>query len=270
MKFRKLFGYPGGQKRLLPILLKLLPDHEDYIEIFGGGCTLCLNKEPSKFEVINDVDSDLTNLFRVVKEDFDGFSKEVEFFLQSREMFGDFKKELSELSDVQKAAAYFYMLRTSFDGKAEHFSVKKRSGKAKSSAFKYQHEIKAIHNRLKNVVIENMDFAKLIEKYDDEDAFLFADPPYFGITGLYRCDFTRDDHIRFFKALKDVQAKFLVTYGDHDFIRMIWRKFVQVPVVTQGSMGTQEKRKKVPHILIANYDIKDLHFKPFQATYFRF
>ena len=254
---------------MLPHLLKLLPDHEDYIEVFGGGATLLLNKEPSKFEVYNDLNNNLVTLFRIVKEDFEGFSREVEFFLQSRQMFKEFKRGIGKVDDVKKAAMYYYRLRTSFDGKAESFSVKKHGKGSGGRPFKLREEIKWIHERLHNVVIENMDFAKLIEKYDDEKAFYFCDPPYYEITGLYELDFSKEDHLRFFKALKGVRGKFLVTYGDHEFIRLLWRKFPQLPVSTTGSMGTAEKRKTVNHLLIANYDIAGLRFKPFTASYFQ-
>ncbi|MHA1632769.1 MAG: DNA adenine methylase [Candidatus Freyarchaeota archaeon] len=63
-----LIGYMGGDQLLLPYIAKMIPPHRCYVEVFGGGAPLLLNKPPSPHEVYNDLDGKLVNLFMVVKE----------------------------------------------------------------------------------------------------------------------------------------------------------------------------------------------------------
>ena len=65
----KTLGFYGGKRYIVPHLLKLMPPHKLYVELFGGGAALLFSKPPSPIEVYNDIDSNLVNLFRVLRDD---------------------------------------------------------------------------------------------------------------------------------------------------------------------------------------------------------
>ena len=267
MKFRKFVAYAGGQKGLLPLLLELIPAHEKYVEIFGGGCTLLFNKNISKFEVYNDVNRNLTNLFKVIRDRTEEFKEQLKFLPQNRALFQDFKRELiKETDDLQKALKFYYLLTYSFSGVTHRYSfVVKESSKIKSAP-----SVDWFAQRLRNVVIENLDFAELIEKYDSPQTFFFLDPPYADIEDLYEFSFKDDDHVRLFETLRKIKGHFLMTYNDHPFIDLLYRNYFKFTYDTPMMMSLKKTNMKVNHLIIADYDILTRTFRPFMANFFEF
>lgn len=85
-------GWLGGKSQLARTIVELMPEHKTYVEVFGGAGWVLFKKTPSPFEVINDVNDDLINLYRVLKFHFDAFITEFDLLLFSRTIFNDMKK----------------------------------------------------------------------------------------------------------------------------------------------------------------------------------
>src|SRR4030042_1648375 len=106
-----LFPYVGGKHRVAKKLIQLFPKHICYVEVFAGAANLIFAKEPSKTEVINDINSDLVNIFRIIRWHADEFLKELTLITHSRQEFLDYHKQKG-LTDVQREARYWFNLKT--------------------------------------------------------------------------------------------------------------------------------------------------------------
>lgn len=142
--------------------------------IGGAGWVLFgLDPKPSCFEVFNDADGNLINLYRCIKYHCAELQRELEGLTASREMFFDYKNQLTGpgLTDIQRAARFYYLIRCSFGSSRRTF---KTSQIVFSNRLSYLSEIQ---ERLKRVTIENLDFAHLIRTYDRPDALFISTRP---------------------------------------------------------------------------------------------
>jgi len=116
----RFFPYLGGKHFLVKRLLPLVPPHEVYVEVFGGAAALLFAKDRSPVEVYNDVDKELVNLFTVVRDRKDKFLKRLEWLPYSRELYYRFMADIDagKITDpVERAAAFYYCMRSSFSGR---------------------------------------------------------------------------------------------------------------------------------------------------------
>ena len=124
-KPQPLIPWMGGKRRLAKHLLPLFPEHTCYVEPFAGGAALFfLRPSPAKVEVLNDINGQLVNLYRVVQHHFDEFVRQFEWTLTSREVFARLQSTPPEsMTDIQRAARFFYLQHTAFGGKTidQHF-----------------------------------------------------------------------------------------------------------------------------------------------------
>lgn len=167
----------GGKKLLRKIICDSFPEEYDkYIEVFGGAGWILFNEErPGKTEIYNDYNSELVNLFRCVKYHSEEVKKHLNFFLNSRELFEDFREQYNVrgLTDIQRAVRFFMIIKTSYAARLTSFGCVKRNVENMTAMFE------EIQKRLNNVIIENQDFEKIIKSQDDKNTFFFLDPPYF-------------------------------------------------------------------------------------------
>lgn len=117
-KHGSFFAWMGGKFKAAPKLARLLPDHNCYVEVFAGAANLLFTKDKSKTEVINDVNAELVNLFRVVKYHKREFLLQIADILHSRQCFLEYKDQPG-LTDIQRAARTWFVMKTAFGGKGE-------------------------------------------------------------------------------------------------------------------------------------------------------
>lgn len=126
-KPQPIVPWMGGKRRLAKHLLPMFPEHSCYVELFAGGAALFfLRPEPAKVEVLNDIDGQLVNLYRVVQHHFDEFVRQFEWTLTSREVFARLQSTPPNcMTDIQRAARFFYLQHTAFGGKTvqQHFGT---------------------------------------------------------------------------------------------------------------------------------------------------
>jgi DNA adenine methylase len=108
----------GGKRRLRKTIIKLIPEHTCYVEVFGGAGWVLFGKEPSKAEIYNDIDGELVNFFRIVKNCHRAFLQAYDLMLVSRKLFTDFvNTDPADLDEIQRAVRFFYIIKTAFGGK---------------------------------------------------------------------------------------------------------------------------------------------------------
>ena len=225
--------YYGGKGNMVKKLIKLLPPHKVYVEVFGGGASLLFAKEPSDVEVYNDIDSGLVNLFRVLRDPlkFKLFYRYVYLTPVSREE----QKYCAEtwqqcINDVERAYRFFVAIRQSFSGKAQSwsFSVQSSNNKMAATCSRWLSTIQQlpeIHERLIRVQIDNKDFRELFKTYDSEDTLFYCDPPYIHETrrdkNSYNHEMTNEDHKDLVNILLNVKGKVLLSGYRHDIYKTL-------------------------------------------------
>lgn len=218
------FGWQGGKRWLVKELLPLIPPHKMYVELFCGGGALLCAKEKSHAEVINDKNSELVNLYRIVKYHLDELHRELDWCLNSREEFNDFKEQRG-LTDIQRAARWFLRMKNGFGGTADWFGRSRQGGGAAHSSKKGRLALlRALNARLDAVVIENLDWKQCIELYDSKNAVFFCDPPYTtGKSGVYGA-WTIDDLAHFRETgLDQMKGTWILTIDDTPANRGLFR-----------------------------------------------
>lgn len=158
-----LITWIGGKRLLREKISALIPTGiNTYVEPFGGaGWVLFYKDRHAEVEVYNDKDQRLVNLFKIAKYHPEALEKETELLLHSRQMFKEYLSQ-EGLTDVQRAARFFYLVKRSFGGKASHFGTSAKSNPAKSNENMLA-AIMRIAHRLDRVIIENLDYKKYLK-----------------------------------------------------------------------------------------------------------
>jgi len=117
---KPIIPWIGGKRRLADDLIPRFPPHKTYVEVFAGGAALYFMRHPAQVEVINDINGELVNLYRVVQNHLEEFVRQFKWALSSREVF----KWLQDtpprvLTDIQRAARFYYLQQNCFGGKVQ-------------------------------------------------------------------------------------------------------------------------------------------------------
>ncbi|RJS73512.1 DNA adenine methylase [Methanophagales archaeon] len=276
MRRVRTIGWYGGKARLVKHLLQLIPPHKIYLEVFGGGAALLLSKQPAQLEIYNDIDSNLYNLFRVIRDDklFPIFLHKVKWTLYSREEWRRARKSYRYANNpVEKAVRFFITIRQSFAKYTHSWSYSLKEKSPAKSYFAFIDELEALHRRLRTVQIENLDWKKCIRKYNNESVFLYGDPPYVKEarrlkSDVYSHEFTKEDHEEFVEfLLNEWQGKAMISgYRNPIYERLEkagWiRKDIEIALFASGKPTTrnpkQRKRERVIESVWMNYKLKTL------------
>lgn len=241
----------GGKTRLLKKLLPLVPEHTTYCEPFAGGAAMLFAREPSKVEVLNDINGELINLYRVVQHHLEEFVKQFKWALVSRTMFKwEQLKTPESLTDIQRAARFYYLQRNAFGAKlhGQSFGIS-RSSPPKFNLLRIEENLSAAHLRLSRVLIENQPWLSCIKKYDTPDTFFFCDPPYWEVEG-YGVEFEWQQYQQLRTMLTGIKGKMLITLNHHPDIQDLFAGYIVDQADIVYTVGNTSKQKEV---FISNY-----------------
>ena len=253
--------YYGGKYELSKVLVPLIPHHERYIEVFAGGLSMFFRKYKTQWNVLNDVDNNIVNLYMCVMKKHDELVENLFWLPKSRKLFLDFREEIKEtreieIPDPEQAAKYFYCIRYSFN-KLVHtpFSMNKDLKKNWDIEFKYSRMF------LGNSTIENLDFEVLFSKYiPREEDFWYLDPPYFVATekgNYYMNNFSVEDHLRLKNCVDEIDrngGKFMISYDHRKEVEDLYCKYNMQTINLKYSGSTKDARKmKRKEYIIMNY-----------------
>lgn len=175
--------------------------------------------------------------------------KELEYCLYSREVFHNSLEEieLKGLTDIQRAARFFLLIKLSFGAKCEAFNKRAIDLKAKME------DIKEISERLRRVTIENLSYEKLIASYDSAATLFYLDPPYFCSRKSYVYDFEKEDHDRLKYVLEKIKGKFVLSYNDCEEIRELYKDYSIVTIERQSNLTTGTSKALYKELIIKNF-----------------
>ncbi len=246
-------AYIGGKQRLAKKIIAILPDHTAYVEAFAGGAQVFFHKEPSKVEVLNDLDGEIVNFFRICQLHYDELLRCLRFSLVSRKSFKTFRLQDPEtLTDIQRAARFFYLQKNSFAGlvrnRAYHYHVVRPPSFNLGSLPQL---IEKAHQRLDRVQIECLPYEEILRRYDRPGTLFYLDPPYWG-RKLYRFNFAESDFVKLEENLRNIQGKFVLSLNDLPEVRKLFHRYVlreiQISYTSQMTAG-----KRFRELLITNF-----------------
>ena len=252
----------GGKFELSKKLVPMLPSHERYFEVFAGGLSMFFRKNKCHWNVVNDLDNDVVNLYISVVEEFEAFKEFVYWYPRSRALFLEIKDEIKqgkeiEMPDPRRAARYFYVIRTAFN-KNPYGSFSKSP--KKDWGTKLIEELKYSRSYFDGVTIENLDFRELLKRYPPRDVDLwYMDPPYVvaGERGDYYVhDFIDEDHEGIAEVCNEIDAaggKFMVSYDDRKRIRELFSNYNVEEVTTKYAGNLSKRNTVIKELVITNY-----------------
>jgi len=228
----------GGKRRLADHIIPQFPAHKCYVEVFAGGAALYFMRPPADVEVINDINGELVRLYRVVQNHLEEFVRHFKFALTSREVFKWHQVTPPEtLTDIQRAVRFFYLQQQSFGGKVQGQSWGTATTAPPINLLRIEENLSAAHLRLAGTYIENMDWHKLMERYDRPHTLFYLDPPYWETEG-YGVEFPFDEYVRMAALLKRLKGKAVISLNDHPDIRRVFADFQMDTVPIKYSCGS--------------------------------
>ncbi|MHC4398019.1 MAG: DNA adenine methylase [Planctomycetota bacterium] len=251
------FPWMGGKSRIAKRLCQLLPEHKCYVEVFAGAANLLFAKEISAVEVLNDINSELINLFRIVRSHQREFMRELSLVVQGRTVFADYRRQPG-LTDIQKAARSYFIMKAAFGGKGGTSHPDFGYGTTGRARFcrKMFAAINRCHKRLDGVYVENLNFEDCLRRYDRPHTVFYCDPPYLDVGG-YKEQFRSDDHDRLAAIMNNIKGKFLLTINNHPKIRALYRGFPRLKIKVRYSVSRDKslKARDRTELIIANYPL---------------
>lgn len=233
---RPALRYHGGKWRLAPWILSHFPDHHVYTEPFGGGASVLLRKPRSHAEVYNDIDNEIVNLFRVLRDQGD---KLVEALRLTPFARAEFELSYADTDDpIEKARrtvvrSYMGFSSASISQATGFRANSNRSGTIPAHDWRHLAEaLPLIVDRLRGVIIESRDATEIIKQHDSSTTLHYIDPPYVhatrsqtgkALTAPYRYEMTDDDHVRLAETLNKVKGMVIVSGYPCDLYKEIYK-----------------------------------------------
>jgi DNA adenine methylase len=241
---RSILRYHGGKWRIAPWIISYIPAHKIYIELFGGGGSVLLRKPRSYSELYNDLDGEIVNLFRIVRDRGDELREKLALTPYSREEFiAAYKPSSDPLEQARRTVARAFMgfcSAAATEGKSSKGknpltgfrSNTNRSGTTAAHDWAhYPDALAGIIERLRGVVLENRNALDIIKIHDTENTVFYADPPYLPSVRDYGTDYkyemTEEDHIQLAEQLNQVKGAVLVSGYHSDLYNELYKGWIR-------------------------------------------
>lgn len=253
------FGWYGGKYSHLEWLLPLLPDCHHYCEPFGGSAAVLLNRQPSSVETYNDLDGEVTNFFRVLRNEGELLVKAVGLTPFSREeFFVACSSNGEEISDLERARRFFVRARQVRTGLAQTASIGrwancKNTTRAGMSGVVSRwlgsvEMLPYIAERLLRVQIENRPATEIIRLYDSKQTSFYCDPPYphssRGDSKAYGNEMTDDEHAELSRALHRVRGKAAVSGYRCELMDTLYKDFARRDAPAKLCHSVKKRRQE--------------------------
>jgi len=244
----------GGKRRLVPLILPLFPEHTCYVEPFCGAAALFFLKPPSDVEVINDINGELVNLYRVVQNHLEEFVRQFKWALTSRTVFDwEQAKVPRTLTDIQRAARFYYLQRNAFGGRVDGQSFGyATTAPPKLNLLRIEEELSAAHLRLHGAYVENLPWAEVISRYDRPHTLFYCDPPYWQTEG-YGVEFGFEHYEQMAALMRSIQGTMIVSINDHPDIRAVFAGFPMRTADITYTVGGGQNAQPAKELIIGNW-----------------
>lgn len=247
------FSYIGGKRALAKRIIALFPEHRAYVEPFAGGAQVFFRKEPSKVEVLNDLDREIVNFYRVCQQHYEELVRYLKFTVVSRAWFDLlYQTDPEKLTDIQRAARHLYLAKTCYAGLVRHRNFAPHV--SEPPGFKPENIrelIEQAHHRLARVQLECLPYEAVLKVYDRSSTLFYLDPPYFNIK-LYRHNLEPDDFRLMAERLGKLKGKFILSLNDVPEVRALFKEFV-IREVDLAYTAQKKAGRRYREVLISNF-----------------
>lgn len=216
------------------------PKHHSYLEPFFGSGAVFFNKPRSDIETVNDLDSDIVNLFDCIRKDPERLAKAVYLTPYSREIYERAFQEKPE-DPFERALNMYIKLNQGHGFRTNGEKVGWKNdvqGREKAYAAmdwcRIPGKIIAAAERLRGVQIEHMDALELIARFNFENVLIYCDPPYVLSTRngkQYKCEMSDADHIQLLELLMQHKGSVIISGYDSELYNNVlagWHKESQI------------------------------------------
>jgi DNA adenine methylase len=258
--------YYGGKFTMSRQLVGMLPPHRRYFEPFFGGGSMFFRKKRAEWNILNDIDNDLVNLYMCVISRFSELCEYIRWFPRSRQIFEEaqllIKTPVTDNPNPKRAAMYFFAVRNGFNNIPNGSFSKDTKWDVNIIE-----ELKLSKKKLDNCTIENMHFGDLVKRYEPRQGdFFYFDPPYVVTDKKTKKNYYRnvfDDKLH--DELKQIcdfidenDAEFMVSYDNKEEISELYKNYNLNHIKTKYVGTKPEDRGKVRvELLITNFQIKE-------------
>jgi len=237
----------GNKKKIANEIQKYFPPHKIYIEPFFGAGGMFFNKPKAKYNIVNDLDSDVFNLFQVVMNQKEDLEKAFYMMPIHSDLLNYWKENL-EVDPIKKALRFLFLSNISFMGAGS--SIKFGTENPKNTIYKYLDETFRLLN---DVQFTNCCFSELFNKIQIRntlETFIYCDPPYIGTDDNYSNSFTEEQSNELFNTLQATKCNFAMSEFDNPFI-LAQAKERCLNVIVIGERQNLKTRRT--EILVTNY-----------------
>lgn len=244
----------GGKRRLADTLLTRFPAHTCYVEVFAGGAALYFLRPAADVEVINDVNGELINLYRVVKNHLEEFVRQFKWLLTSRQVFAWLQGTPPEtLTDIQRAARFYYLQQNAFGGRVAGQTFGTATTAPPINLLRIEEALSAAHLRLSGTLIEQLDWRTCVERYDRPHTLFYLDPPYWQTEG-YGVPFAWAEYEAIAACMRSIKGKAIMSINDHPDIRTAFAEFELEELSIDYTVGGGGKAVTRGELIIYSWD----------------
>ena len=251
---KPILPWIGGKRRLVKHILPLFPEHTCYVEPCAGGAAILFMKVPSKVEVLNDINLDLVTLYRVVQHHLEEFLRQFKWALTSRKMFEWLNDTPPEtLTDIQRAARFFYLQKLSFGGKVNGRTFgTATTTPPRLNLLRIEEELSQAHLRLVGVCVEHLTWQRCLERYDRPHTLFYLDPPYWQTEG-YGVAFGLEQYQEMADMMRRMKGKAVLSINDHPDIQEIFKGMPSKTVLINYTVGGAHRSVSRKELIIWNW-----------------
>ena len=264
------FKWVGGKSRLRKFIIPMIPPHTCYVEPFAGAAWVLFGKPRSDIEVLNDIDQELITFFRVVKEKPEELIASFEWELASRAEFNRLAAtDPMALNDVQRAHRFYYLIMAGWGGEARYprFQSSTRDGghgnRLIGALKTLRKRLLPIHERLRTVLIEHLDWQECVDRYDSPSTVMYLDPPYLKNGVNYKFNMRgENEHRSIAERLKTTKSLWILSAYDTVEIRELFDGYGVTPIQSSSGMKTSAAEQRKGRQRTINREILITNFNP--------
>lgn len=261
-KLKPPITYYGGKQLMLPQILPNIPEHEIYNEPFFGGGAVLFAKDPSRVEVINDLNGEVINFYRVVQMDFWKLNEMIQSTLHSRELYHDAQVVYNAphmFDPIRRAWAFWILTNQGFSAKIGSWAVENSGDSMIKRLISKKEEFTiAYRRRLERVQIECTNALTVIKAKDSPETFHYLDPPYIGSNQGHYSGYTESQYIELMDSMAMMQGKFLQSSYPSEILAEYCKRYgwhVKTYSKNLSAAGMKRGGKKKVEVLVGNYPL---------------
>jgi DNA adenine methylase len=261
---KAVMNYPGAKARLAPWIIDHLPEHNTFVEVFGGSAAVLVHKPESINEVYNDIDDDLVEFFQVLRDRREELLDWLQHTPYSRTLYNEFADAYheGERADdpVVRAGRLWYLVQAGFNGdltKRNSFSTSTsaRGYPCDSQARNYhrsRERLEQFAERFQAVTVECLDWREVIERYDSDTTVFYVDPPYPAVRSEGYYPNHDIDHSALIEQLAEIEGEAVISYGELPEYPDSWT--LREKTVTSTLSRANGEDKDCPERLLLTFD----------------